>query len=258
MKIAVCIKQVPAEYEGVTDLSLGHLIRGGRGRLNPADGPAIEAALRLRELFWEQGGGAAHAFSMGPASAGAVLLEALSMGADAAWLLTGKAFAGADTLATARALAAGMASVDDYGLIVCGLASSDGDTGQVGPALAAILNRPFVGRVKSFTADDNGLILRHKVDDRIQTVRLCPPAVISVTRDFVPRIPGLKARLSKKIFHEIHLGDLAERDEALYGLTGSPTRIKRAYAPERPGAAQVREMSGIEAARAILRELYGK
>ncbi|UQZ90095.1 hypothetical protein C4J81_13135 [Deltaproteobacteria bacterium Smac51] len=251
MKIAVCIKQVPAEREGATDLKLGLVIRTGRRRMNPYDAPAVEAALQLKERF----GGRVDVFSMGPQSAGEVIGEAMSMGADGGWLMTDRVFAGADTLATARTLAAGMATVDQYDLIICGLKTTDGDTGQVGPALAALLEKPFAGRVESFDEYDeqNGLTLHHKVDQWLQTVRLKLPGVISVVREnFVPRIPGLKARMKKKIINEIHFSDLAEKDENLYGLKGSPTRIKRAYVPERPPTGQILEAGGEKAAEIVL------
>ena len=96
MRLAVFIKQVPAAGEGRTDPELGLLIRGLRRRLNPYDGPALEAALRLRESL----GGSVEVFSMGPAGAREVLAEALAMGADQAWLLSDPALAGADSLAT--------------------------------------------------------------------------------------------------------------------------------------------------------------
>lgn len=249
MKIAVAIKQVPEAGEGATDMERGFVVRTGRKRLNPYDGPAVEAALRLRDLY----GGRVDLYSMGPESAAEVLIEALSMGADEGWLLTDRAFGGADSLVTARTLASGFR--ENYDLYIFGQKTTDGDTGQVGPSVATFLNLPFVGRVIAFEkADEHSLTLAQMTGDEMQTVRAVFPAVISVVREnFVPRLPTLKMKMRKKTVNQLHLTDLTETDPLLYGSKGSPTKIKRVYYPRRPEAGQMRKVEPDQAAAEIRR-----
>lgn len=251
MRIAVAIKQVPAASESATDMEHGFVIRTGRKRLNPYDGPAVEAALRLRDLF----GGQVDVYSMGPESAVEVVTEALSMGADQGWLMTDKALAGADSLITARTLVEGFKCGGPYDLYIFGQKTTDGDTGQVGPSVASFLRAPFVGRVISFDhADERGLDLQHIADDMLQVARVAFPAVISVVREsFVPRIPTLKMKMRKKTVNGLKLADLENKDPLLFGSKGSPTKIKRVYYPERPAKGQVTSVSPGEASGKILK-----
>ncbi len=246
MRIAVCVKQVPAFGDGATDLERGFVIRTGRTRMNPHDASAVAAALAWREQF----GGEVEVFSMGPPGAREVVAEALGMGADRGWLLTDPGLAGADTLVTARTLAAGFqAAGGGFDLYVCGLRTTDGDTGQVGPALAALLGRPFIGRVTGWTAERT---FRHEVDGWEQTVRADGPAVIAVVREkFPPRVPSLKMKMQKKPLAPLAMADLPEPDPERFGSRGSPTKIRRAYYPERV-AGQVRHVDGLDAAALIL------
>jgi len=253
MKIAVAIKQVPAASEGETDMERGFVIRTGRKRLNPYDGPAVEAALRLRDQF----GGRVDVYSMGPASAAEVVTEALSMGADYGWLMTDKAFAGADSLVTARTLAEGFNHGGSYDLYIFGQKTTDGDTGQVGPSVASFLRAPFVGRVTAFEqADERGLTLQQVVGHVLQVARVSFPAVISVAREnFVPRIPTLKMKMRKKTVGELKLGDLRNQEPLLFGSKGSPTKIRRVYYPERPAKGHTVTVEPGEAADRILKAI---
>ncbi len=250
MRIAAAVKQVPASDGAATDMERGFLIRSGRGRLNPYDGPAVEAALRLRDLS----GGQADIFSMGPESAAEAVTEALNMGADKGFLMTDKAFAGADSLVTARTLAEGFAACGPYDLYVFGQKSTDGDTGQVGPSVASFLGLPFVGRVTDFVKIEScDLVARQIVGEAIQVVLLSFPAVISVLREsFVPRLPSLKMKMRKKNLARLQLGDLSLQDTLLFGSKGSPTKIRRVYYPEQPPRGKAVVVSPGEAAERIL------
>jgi len=129
MHAIVCIKQVPDTTEVKIDPETGTLIREGvPSIINPFDTYAIEEALLLRERF----GGRVTVISMGPPQAEDALREAIAMGADEAILLSDRAFAGADTLATAYTLAEAIKRIGDYDLVICGRQAIDGDTGQVG------------------------------------------------------------------------------------------------------------------------------
>lgn len=149
LNIVVCVKQVPASDDVRVNQETMTLVREGiSNRTNPLDLRACEAALRLREMY----GGRVTAISMGPPSAEEALKEALSLGVDGAVLLSDRAFAGSDTLATSYTLARAIRRLEretgaPVDLVVCGNRTTDGDTGQVGPETAAILGWPSVTSV---------------------------------------------------------------------------------------------------------------
>lgn len=249
MRIAVAVKQVPAASECSTDMERGFVIRSGRRRLNPYDRPAIEAALRLRDLS----GGSVDVFSMGPASASEVVAEAMSMGADNGFLLTDKVFSGADSLVTALTLAEAFKLLGPYDLYICGQKTTDGDTGQVGPSLAAILGLPFVGRVESIDGSNEArLSLSQSTGFERQLVKAEGPLVISVRRSgFTPRLPSLKMKIKKKYIRELTFANFHGLKPSQLGSLGSPTKIERIYLPEQTPTGQVNRMNGQEAALAI-------
>ena len=143
MKIVVCVKQVPATGEQRLDPVTGTVIREGVASiLNPFDAYALEEAVRLKERL----GGEITVLSMGVPSAQETLRRALAVGADRAILLSGRAFAGADTLATARALALAIRKLGGADLVLCGRMATDGDTAQVGPMLAELLGIPHAAQ----------------------------------------------------------------------------------------------------------------
>ena len=131
MKILVCIKQVPGTNKVEVDEQTGALKRDGvDSKLNPYDLYAIETALRIREKT----GGSVTALTMGPLQAEAVIREAYMMGVDEGFLISDKKFAGADVLATSYTLFMGIKTIGEFDIVVCGKQTTDGDTGQVGPA----------------------------------------------------------------------------------------------------------------------------
>src|SRR6056297_553406 len=137
MKIIVCVKQVPDTTEVKIDSETNTLIRKGVPSIvNPFDRNALEAAVQLKE----EHGGTVIVLSMGPPQAKDALKECLSVGADEAYLVSDKAFSGADTLATSYTLAAAIKKIGNYDLIICGKQAIDGDTAQVGPEIAEHLD----------------------------------------------------------------------------------------------------------------------
>jgi electron transfer flavoprotein alpha/beta subunit len=139
MNIIVCIKQVPETQEVRLDPVTHTLKREGIAAIiNPFDLYALEEGLRVKDAH----GGTVTVITMGPPQAEAALREALGFGADAAVLLSDKAFAGADTWATALTLARAVEKLGAADLIFCGKQAIDGDTAQVGPMLATILDIP--------------------------------------------------------------------------------------------------------------------
>ncbi len=231
MKIIVCVKQVPATTEVEIDSERGTLIREGvESTINPFDLYAVEEAVRLKERY----GGEITAISMGPPQAESSLREALAMGCDRAVLLTDKVFAGADTLATAYTLACGIRKIGTYDIIICGLKTTDGDTGQVGPGLAEELGIPHVSYVRRIHLFMDGqIVLERTLDDVYEKVRVHMPCLITVTKEInEPRLPSLKRKLwarkaQIKILRAEDLGGEADR----FGLNGSPTRVVKVFNP---------------------------
>lgn len=256
MKIAVCIKQVPAGQQTIMDPEKGVLVRiAAESMLNPYDGYAIEAALQIAART----GGEVTAISMGPASAQAVLREALAMGVQQAALLCDSAFAGADVYATAFTLAAGMQTLGGFDAVVCGQQTTDGDTAQVPYSLAAQLDVPAIGWVTEIaSADAMGFALRQEITGGEQMVSGTWPAVIAVSRDCCQmRMPTLMSRLQaqQKAIQTLSLSDMPLPQGKYYGLSGSPTRVKKIFAPDTRYLAQPVAGTPAEIARLMQLEL---
>jgi len=192
LKVAVCVKQVP-QLDAVAFNPETNTIRreGVLNELNPYDRRGIAQALALKEQL----GAEVVVITMGPPQAADVLRGALAVGADRAIHLCDPAFAGADTLATARALAA-VIRRERADLVLCGRNSLDADTGQVGPELAELLDVPQVTNATSLRIEDGGTraILDRETDDGIETIEVRLPAVITagerlIRGDRVPSIP---------------------------------------------------------------------
>lgn len=184
MHIVVCVKAVPGSTEVRMDPVTHTIVRdGGAAVVNPFDAAALEVALRIKEVLAAEGSGCrVSVLSMGIPATEALLRDCIARGADDALLLSDRAFAGADTLATSYALACGMrelgvgadaaapdgaaaldAANDGCGtggaarepwLIICGKMAVDGDTAQIGPELAGLFDVPCVTDVRSLMAEN--------------------------------------------------------------------------------------------------------
>ena len=232
MRIIVPIKQVPETADVKMDEETGTMVREGvESIINPLDLYAIELALVLRERH----GGEVIVISMGPAQAVKALWEALAMGCDSAVLLSDRAFAGSDTWATSYVLAAAVRQVGDVDLIICGERATDGETGQVGPAIAAMLDMPAATYVSQFEDLQDGHIrVKRMVESGWQVLRLKLPALLTVVREVAnPRLPTLRGKQRAKAT-DIPIwqaGDLDVEADKL-GLTGSPTRVVKIHRPK--------------------------
>lgn len=146
MRILVCVKGVPDAGEAQIAMDTeSHTLRREHMRmvLNPVDGCSFETALRLKERY----GGSVSLMTMGPPKAGELLRSLSAVGGDAFYLISDPAYAGADTYATARTLCGAAVYLGGFDLILCGERTTDGETGQVGPSLAAMLGWNFAGCV---------------------------------------------------------------------------------------------------------------
>ncbi len=176
LRVAVLAKQVPVA-EALRLGPDGRLVRSASDlEMNPYCRRAVAKGAELAAAT----GGTCVVFTLGPEAAEDVLREAVAWGADAGVHLCDAAFAGSDTLATARALAAAVRSAGPFDLVLVGRNSVDGDTGQVGPELAELLGLAFAGGVRGLELADGRLRLRLEHDDGWEQVEVQLPAVLSV------------------------------------------------------------------------------
>ena len=234
MKIVVCIKQVPGTTTVDIDPETGVLKRSGvPSKMNPYDLYALETALQLKK----QHGGTITAVSMGPPQAEAIIREAYMMGADSGVLLCDTGFAGADVLATSYTISEGIKSLGEFDIIICGKQTTDGDTAQVGPAIAEHLGIPHVTWVSEIeSSDKHGLVVEQNMADSYEVVRLEYPCLITVEKDiYTPRLPSYLNMLKTHDWKvkNICIADLPEDSENSCGLTGSPTKVERIFAPSK-------------------------
>ncbi len=223
MKIFVCIKQVP-DTGDIKWTENNTMVREGVESItNPCDVYAIETGVKL---------GMATAVTMGPPQAENMLRNAIAAGCKNAVLLSDKKFAAADTLATARTLAAGLKKLGHCDLVVCGQYATDGDTAQTGPNLANFLDLPQVTYVKEVLNVENGYItVKRELDRGTETVRAKLPALICVLEgDFEPKRPlindTIRAQNGQVIVRNADDLGLSEHE---IGIKGSPTYVNRSF-----------------------------
>ncbi|HHW11202.1 MAG TPA: electron transfer flavoprotein subunit beta/FixA family protein [Firmicutes bacterium] len=239
MNIIVCLKQVPDTTEVKINPETNTLMREGvRSIINPFDNYALEEGVRLKERY----GGAVKVLSMGPPQAKEALTESISLGADDAYLLCDRAFAGADTLATSYALSQGIQKTGPYDLIICGRQAIDGDTGQVGPGIAEHLGIAFVGMVRKIREVEAGrAVVERMTDDGYEVINCTLPAVFSVVKEInEPRVPSLRGKMRARSY-QVTTWTAAEiaADTARTGLKGSPTQVVRIFTPKRRGRGEM-------------------
>lgn len=256
MKIVVCIKQVPDTNEVKIDPVTGTLIRDGiPSIINPDDKNALEEALRLKE----EKGAHVTVITMGPLQAERALREALAMGADEAVLLTDRAFAGADTLATSLSIAKAIENLE-YDIIFAGRQAIDGDTAQVGPEIAEHLGLPQVTYVEEVRFEGKELYIKRALEDGYEIVNVSMPCILMCIKELNhPRymnMPDIFTAYSKEI--KIMTADNLNVDKALLGLKGSPTKVKKSFTRGPKGAGERIDLPPAEAASFIAGKLKEK
>ena len=233
MKIVVCIKQVPDVAEVRINPQTNTLIREGvPSIINPFDTYAIEEGVRLREKH----GGQVVLLTMGPPQAAQALRDAVEAGADDSVLVSDRAFAGSDTLATGFALSCAIRKIGDVDLVLCGKQAMDGDTGQVGPGIAEFLNLPLITYVKKIEALEPGKRIRvQAMTDYGYDVLEAPlPAILTVVKEInEPRLPTLRTKMKAKshkptVWTAADIGAAHEK----VGLEGSPTVVAKIFIPK--------------------------
>jgi electron transfer flavoprotein beta subunit len=231
MRIIVCVKEVPDTTEVRINPETNTLIRDGvPSIINPFDLYALEEALKIKD----KNGATVSVLTMGPRSVEKNLRDLIAMGADEAFVLSDRAFAGSDTWATSLTLSEGIKYLGGADIILTGKQAIDGDTAQVGPGIAEFLRLPqaiFVKRISEVA--DTSLSVERITENGYESLLLPLPAVISVVKgDGDPRLPSLRGMMKAKKA-EIHFIDhtTLSLDPGMIGLSGSPTRVVKIFSP---------------------------
>jgi electron transfer flavoprotein alpha subunit len=229
------------------DPKTNNLIREGvPAVVNPTDLNAIEEALRFKDTF----GATVRVLTMGPPQAEQSLREAIAMGADEAYLLTDRAFGGADTLATSYALWKAVQKIEEStgktDFVFFGKVAIDGETGQVGPGLAVRLGYPVITYTSNTAVVDleNKFVeAERRVDDGVERVRLPIPCALTVTEAAnEPRQPTIDGLIRAKKAKIISFNkDVVNADPKRIGLIGSPTYVKKVVVPPPKKKGEIRQ-----------------
>lgn len=239
MRILVCVKQVPDTTEIKIDPVKHTLIREGVPAIvNTFDAYALETAARIKDVTPDT---TITLLSMGPPQAEAALRECLAVGGDDAYLCSDRKFGGSDTLATSYILATAVKAIEEregkFDIIFAGKQAIDGDTGQVGPEMAAHLDIPQMTYASTVTVEGTNAIVKRESDEGYDMYSVPMPCVITIVKPaFDPRYPTLKSKMAarKKEIKVISFADMEHIiDETQIGLKGSPTKVKKTFTPER-------------------------
>lgn len=236
MNIVCCLKQVPDTAQVKIDPETNTLVRAGvESILNPYDLVALEQAVRLKGTY----GGKVTAISMGPPQAESVLRQALSIGADHVVLLSDRAFAGADTLATSYTLTMAINKINaesPVDLILCGKQAIDGDTAQTGPGIATrmkITQLTYVSEVQWIDPEKREIQVVRKVDRDKEVIRGKLPAVLTVELELAKpsraSLPALINSLTAPV--DVWDADDIYAIKNMVGIKGSPTWVRRISSP---------------------------
>jgi electron transfer flavoprotein beta subunit len=256
MNLVVLIKQVPDTTDVKIDRNTNTLIREGVSSIvNPFDMYAVEQALQIRD----EHGGKITCITMGPPQAETALRETLALGVDETILLSDRAFAGADTLATSYTLAKAISELGEFDLIICGKQAIDGDTAQVGPGIAEHLDIPHVTYVSKVEEIANRHIhVRRMTEEGYDVIASSLPALITVVKEIgEPRMPSIRGTIkARKASITTWTAKDLKIDEEMVGLSGSPTQVMRIFAPEiRPGGEIIEGDSPAEKAKNLISRL---
>ncbi|MFZ5450977.1 MAG: electron transfer flavoprotein subunit beta/FixA family protein [Thermodesulfobacteriota bacterium] len=258
-RVIVCVKPVPdpQDWDRLRlDPVTKTLIREGIGSvINPLDKHALEAALELKDAH----GAEVVLLAMAPTAARPVLREALSMGADRAVLLSDQAFAGSDTLATSRILAAACRRLEPFDLICCGNFTLDGSTAQVPSQIAELLGIPNIMHVSRMELGGaKRLFVTQKIEQGYLRLEAGPPLLLSFTKEAnKPRLGSFLEILAAEQ-RELAVWTNADLNlkEALIGLKGSPTQMADLQVRQQGRQGLRLEGSPEEMARQLVDKIY--
>ena len=262
MHIVVCIKQVPDSAQIRVHPVTNTIMRQGVPTIiNPYDLFALEEALRLRDRI----GGTVTVLTMGPPMAEDSLRKALTIGADRAVLLTDRFFAGSDTLATSYALAAAIRRIaEEFGapdLVFAGKQTIDGDTAQVGPGIAKRLDLnqlTYVARIVDLDRDGRSLTVERRAEGGVQLLTTKLPVLVTMLEGSNELRRGSledALRAARAQIVQWSAADAGITDLTKCGLRGSPTVVKRVFAPQARTDKAVQIATGERVADEIVADL---
>ncbi len=237
MHIVVCIKQVPDSAQIRVHPVTNTIMRQGVPAIvNPYDLVALEEALRLKDRYHAR----ITVLTMGPPQAETALRKALSFGADEAILLTDRAFAGADTLATSYALAAAIKQIQKdmpVDLVFAGKQTIDGDTAQVGPGIAVRLGLQmltYVCKIEALDLEQREIAVQRRAEGGVQVLKTRLPALITVLEGINEMRFATMPDMFRAARHPLEVWDkdaAGIEDATKIGLKGSPTVVSKVFAP---------------------------
>ena len=249
LKIVVLAKQVPDTRNVGKDAMTpeGTVNRAALPAIfNPEDLNALEMALALKD---RTEGSTVHILTMGPQRAADIIRDAMFRGADGGYLLTGREFAGSDTLATSYALSCALKMIAPD-IIFAGRQAIDGDTAQVGPQMAEKLGIPQVTYAGEIRKDGKTLTVKRMLEDGYMTVKVDTPCMITCIKELNrPRYMFIDQILSAyekplTVMDFEKLKDHPLIDKTTIGLQGSPTNILTSFTPPLKGAGVMLEGDG--------------
>ena len=265
MHIVVCIKQVPDSAQIRVHPVTNTIMRQGVPTIiNPYDLFALEEALRLRDKL----GGEVTVLTMGPPMAEDSLRKALAFGADRGVLLTDRFFAGSDTLATSYALASAIGKIGEtFGppdIVFTGKQTIDGDTAQVGPGIAkrlGLLQLTYVAKVAELDLAASTIEVQRRAEGGVQVLKTRLPCLITMLEATNEVRRGSMAdalRAARAEIVKLSAQDAGIPDIQKCGLRGSPTVVKRVFAPTARAekAKLVEGTPDIAPAEALIAEIF--
>ena len=230
MNIIVCMKQIP-DLQQIRIKERKPILEGAPLIFGDMDKNALEEAVRIKEKVGE---GKITALALGPAKLKDGIKEALAIGADEAVLLLDPAFAGSDTVATAKALAKAIQKIGEYDLILCGEGSTDNYSGQVGPRLAEMLDLPQITYVRELEVADGKVKAVRNMEESFEVVEAELPALVTVANEInEPRLASLRQILqaARKPVQEWTPADLGLAEDEV-GEKGTAIEVLSNLAPE--------------------------
>jgi electron transfer flavoprotein beta subunit len=238
------VKQVPDSTEVKMDPVTNTLDRSSAPAIiNPYDAHAVEEAVRIKKKF----GGKVIIISMGPPQARDVIKKSVEMGADEGILLSDRAFAGSDTLATSYILSQGIRKImekEKIDMIFCGKQAIDGDTAQVGPGISRRLNIPqltYVEKIAELNPDEGFIIVHRKIDNGYEVVKSGLPCLLTIEKSIndlsYSTLPDM-IRAARYQTAPSGVNSFSSDPDQM-GLKGSPTSVRRIFAPPQRACGEI-------------------
>ncbi|MDP4085724.1 MAG: electron transfer flavoprotein subunit beta/FixA family protein [Bacillota bacterium] len=264
MHIVVCVKQVPDTKIIKINPKTNTLDRkSAPAILNPYDAHAVQEAVKVKQLT----GGTISVLSMGPPQATEVIKKSIEIGADRGYLISDRAFAGADTLATSYALSKALERIGKdipVDMVICGKHAIDGDTGQVGPGIARRMDIPPVTsviEVSEVNVKEKTILIKRKLTSGYELIQAELPCLLTVEKEineieYAPMPNMIRAARYQPIIWTVN--ELENVDRAQLGLKGSPTVVGKMFTPPRPEGGKKLEGSADEQVKQLMDLLMDK